>query len=202
MKIVIADTLEIFIEGLRTVIHSIGDTSEIVECRNYSHLLSNLHDNVDLIILEHCNEFKAISLLKSQIIDLKTKIIVVSSNNNKRDLKEFLHLGVYGYLLKSSTKIALKQTVESVLKNEKYFCPFVMDTLLNKQEQDNDIANLTEREIEITRLISVGLKNKEIADRLSVSPHTVHTHRKNILRKTGVSSALELSIYAKANGIS
>lgn len=201
MRILIADTIEIFREGLKSVIQDIDPSIQCNEVRNYSSLLASSGEPTDIVLVEHCEEFKPIQLLKSQLFDPKTKIIVLSSNNNKRDLKEFLHLGVYGYLLKNATKLALKQTLEAVLQGEKYFCPFVMDTLLNKKEEESLIADLTEREIEITRMISIGLKNKEIANKLNVSPHTVHTHRKNILRKTGVSSALELSIYAQENGI-
>ena len=200
-KILIADTIEIFREGLQSVIQEIDASFECMHIRNYSNLISAVTEEVEILILEHCEEFKAIQVLKSQIINKNTKVIIVSANNNKRDLKDFLKLNVYGYLLKNSTKLALKQTLNAVINQEKYFCPFVTDILLNTTEKETKINDLTERETEITRLISIGLKNKEIAEKLHLSPHTIHTHRKNILRKTGVSSALELSIYAKENGI-
>ncbi len=200
-KILIADTIELFREGVRSVIHELNNDIECIQISSYDELICLNLDIFNIILLEHIDEFKILKLIKSQVFSANTKVIVVSPNNNKRDLKEFLSLGIHGYLLKKSTKQELAQTILSVLAGEKYFCPFVMETLLTSPQEEPEIAELTTREVEITRLIAVGLKNKEIADRLSVSPHTIHSHRKNILRKTGVSSALELSIYAKENNI-
>jgi DNA-binding NarL/FixJ family response regulator len=82
----------------------------------------------------------------------------------------------------------------------------VLDIILNKQfsaaeEENCEPTVLTERESEITALIASGLTNKEIAEELHLSHHTVHTHRKNIIKKLGVKSVSELTVYAMNVGL-
>lgn len=76
--------------------------------------------------------------------------------------------------------------------------------LLNSQagtEKETQAGTLSDREIEVLRLLVTGNSNKEIADKLFISPHTVITHRKNISQKTGIKSVSGLTIYAVVNSI-
>lgn len=76
--------------------------------------------------------------------------------------------------------------------------------LLNSQadaEKEIQTGTLSDREVEVLKLLVTGNSNKEIADRLFISPHTVITHRKNISQKTGIKSVSGLTIYAVVNNI-
>ena len=78
----------------------------------------------------------------------------------------------------------------------------MLDIILEKRETpDCNATILTERESEITALVAKGLTNKEIANQLCLSHHTVHSHRKNIIKKLGVSSVSELTLYALNVGL-
>jgi DNA-binding NarL/FixJ family response regulator len=74
---------------------------------------------------------------------------------------------------------------------------------LNKEfdPENCEPTSLTERENEITALIASGFTNKEIGEKLHLSHHTVHTHRKNILKKLGIKSVSELTVYAMSVGL-
>lgn len=100
--------------------------------------------------------------------------------------------------------------VFAITKGEKFFCNKIIDAILQKHlyqngeplEEDCAPTSLSPREIEITCLIAEkGFTNKEIAKQLFLSIHTVHTHRKNIMKKLGIRSASELVRYAISTGI-
>lgn len=83
-----------------------------------------------------------------------------------------------------------------------------IDTLLNdallssfEQPESNDLYELTDREREVLVELSKGLTNKEIAEKLHISVHTAITHRKNIIKKTGIKSVAGLTVYAMLNNL-
>ena len=89
------------------------------------------------------------------------------------------------------------EAIERVTSSKSYF-----DRIRDFVEPDNHpVYNLSEREVEVTRLIVNGLTSIEIADKLFLSEHTVKTHRKNIFRKLGINSISQLSAFAINNQI-
>jgi len=90
-------------------------------------------------------------------------------------------------------------------RGEKFFCNKILDVILEKHliedKDDCKSASLSEREIELIKLAVKGFSNKEIADKLFLSIHTVYTHRKNIMRKLKIKSPVELVLYALNSGI-
>ncbi len=78
----------------------------------------------------------------------------------------------------------------------------VCQQMPHPEESSDGNYELSERETDVLRLVAQGLMNKEIADKLSISIHTVITHRKNISRKTGIKSVAGLTVYAIMKGIS
>ena len=96
------------------------------------------------------------------------------------------------------------------LFNEVIFITDSEDVIVNKfrnlSSQTNDQSSssndkLTDREKDVLKLLLMGLANKEVADQLSISPHTVVSHRKNIIEKTGIKSLSGLAVYAILNNI-
>jgi DNA-binding NarL/FixJ family response regulator len=80
----------------------------------------------------------------------------------------------------------------------------ILNKLRNKQKKEQDATSgekLTDREKSVLKLLLKGMSNKEVADKLVISPHTVITHRKNIVEKTGIRSLSGLAIYAILNNI-
>jgi DNA-binding CsgD family transcriptional regulator len=80
----------------------------------------------------------------------------------------------------------------------------ILNKLRSKQKKEQDATSgekLTDREKSVLKLLLKGMSNKEVADKLVISPHTVITHRKNIVEKTGIRSLSGLAIYAILNNI-
>jgi two-component system invasion response regulator UvrY len=95
--------------------------------------------------------------------------------------------------------------IQSTAKGEKFFCHKILDIILEKHfapaPRGLDPTVLTIRETEILKLLAAGYSTQKIADQLHVSPHTIHTHRKSIIRKLNIKSPTEFVIYAMDFGL-
>lgn len=126
------------------------------------------------------------------------KIIGVSMHNQPSFAKKMIRNGAMGYVTKNSSKLEMYEAIRTVMKGEKYICAEIQRNITNQllvEEDDNKLSKLTEREIEIIRLIKNGSTNKEIAETLFLSPRTVETHRARILKKLGLKNSLSLVKY-------
>jgi two-component system invasion response regulator UvrY len=127
-----------------------------------------------------------------------TKIIGVSMHNQPSFAKKMIRNGATGYVTKNSSKLEMYDAIRSVMKGEKFICAEIQRNITNQllvEEEDNKLSKLTEREIEIIKLIKNGSTNKEIAETLFLSPRTVETHRARILKKLGLKNSLSLVKY-------
>jgi DNA-binding NarL/FixJ family response regulator len=127
-----------------------------------------------------------------------TRIIGVSMHNQPSFARKMIRNGASGYVTKSSNKQEMYDAIRTVMKGEKYICAEIQKNIAEQMlvnGQDNKISQLTEREIEIIRLIKNGSTNKEIAEMLFLSPRTVETHRARILKKLKLKNSLSLIKY-------
>ena len=132
-------------------------------------------------------------------------ILVISSDNDKGSITKVLQLGVKGYLTKACSKDEVLHAIQSTAKGEKFFCHKILDIIMEKHfapaAENCDPTILTVRETEILKFIAKGRSSQQIADSLHLSPHTVQTHRKSIIRKLNIKSPAEFVIYAIDLGI-
>jgi DNA-binding NarL/FixJ family response regulator len=134
----------------------------------------------------------------------KTNVLILSSDNNKASILDVLQLGVKGYITKECSLEEVGMAVQSTAKGGKFFCQKVLDIIMEKRfspEPDTEASVLTARETEILKLIAHGHSTQAIADTLFLSPHTVQTHRKSIIRKLNIKSPTEFVIYAMDLGL-
>ena len=139
----------------------------------------------------------------------KTRILVISADNEKKNIFEVLKDGVHSFLTKECDDEEILNAIRATSKGEKFFCNKILDLLLersfndNTEELDEDCSPtpLSEREKDIVRLVANGKIAKEIASELNLSKHTVYTHRKNIMRKLKINSTSQLVLYAITHGI-
>ncbi len=130
-----------------------------------------------------------------------TKIIVLSLHDEPHFIKTILKLRVQAYILKNDASTELHFAIEKVLDGKTYLSSKINQILI--EQINNPVAKnlLTEREIEIVKLISQELSNKQIAAQLFISERTVETHRKNIFRKTDSTNIVGLIKYAYKNNL-
>ncbi|RYZ23941.1 MAG: response regulator transcription factor [Chitinophagaceae bacterium] len=140
--------------------------------------------------------------VRQQFPDIKILALSMSGEGSLvNDMIE--QSGISGYVLKNISKEELVHALEKIAAGGIYFAEEVLAELgrASERQRENKEAHLTDREVEIIRLIEKEYGNKQIAETLFISERTVETHRKNILRKTGTNSVLSLIKYAYEHGL-
>jgi DNA-binding NarL/FixJ family response regulator len=155
--------------------------------------------DIDMPVMNGIDTLQAIKKEFSQI-----KIIMLTMHDEKAMINKLLALGADGYLLKNSSKEELLYCIRGVEKNERYISSEATAILLQVDENkpsNGPLSILTEREIEIIKLITEGLSNKEIGDKLFISHRTVDTHRTNLMNKLEVHNVAGIVKFAIVNGL-
>ena len=130
-----------------------------------------------------------------------TKIIVLSLHDETHYIRNILKNRVQGYILKNDTSAELLTAIEHVLEGKIYLSSRINQIMMEQLDEDRAEKLLTEREIQIIKLIAREKSNKEIAAELFISERTVETHRKNIFRKTNSKNIVGLIRFAYENNI-
>jgi DNA-binding NarL/FixJ family response regulator len=131
------------------------------------------------------------------------RVLILTIANCERRVAEALAAGADGYALKRLGHEELMSAINSVRMGRQYLGPG-LDVDLVREHLDGGEANvpsLTAREMEVLRLIAQGLKNREIADTLSIAIKTVETHRTKIMQKLDLHNSAELATYAIRRGL-
>lgn len=138
----------------------------------------------------------------------ETRVIILSMYADEGYILRALGAGAKGYLLKESTETDVLPAVRSVCTGKPYFTPSIARVLLEdymrvlKQNNAQDSYDLlTEREKEVLQLLAQGNSNKEVAQVLNLSPHTVDSHRTNLMQKLNLHNTAEIVLYAVRKGI-
>lgn len=206
--ILLADAQPLFREGIKSLLNAHKDVTIVSEAGNTYELAEQLsmHRPGMLILDYNPLYFDSDALSKALASQPDCKVIILSSQEKRSVIFKALEFNVYSYITKECSRAELYKAIQQAARGEKYFCSFIVDILLedkvNQSRERVHVSNfLTERETHVTRLVALGKVNKEIAYELNLSPHTIHTHRKNIMKKLGLHSAVDLTNYAKETGI-
>jgi two-component system nitrate/nitrite response regulator NarL len=210
IHIAIADDHRIFLEGLQLLLEKEDNIKIVGTAINGQEVLKILDTStVDITIIDinmpGMNGIDAVALIRKK--HPKVKVIMLTSYNDKHLINKLLKGGANGYVLKDMDKNELHLAIETVMSGETYISKKALKTIegsKNESTTANDFdnytkgASLTNREIQILKLVAKGQSNQQIADELFVSYHTVKTHRKNLLRKLEVNSVVDLVKIADA----
>ena len=207
-RIYLADDHQILIDGIKTLLH----TNTAFEVVGFSNNGINLYEEVvknstDILILDINMPGKVgIEVIKEFAKKgFPCKIIVLSSHDDLRIIKEVMKLGSSGYLTKKCAGENIIEAIHSINNGEEYFCKQVREKIFTTVTKGNPKLNkpelpinfiLTERELEIIILIALEFSGKEISEQLFISTNTVETHRKNIMKKLDAKNSISLVKYA------
>lgn len=127
-----------------------------------------------------------------------TAVVVLSLHREESDLNAALEAGVRGYVVKEDAAAEVVHAVRAVARGEMYISPSLSGLLVKalRSPETTPSPVLTAREHDVLRLLAEGLRNKEIAARLSVTPKTVEGYRANLMDKLGIHSVAGLVMYA------
>ena len=202
LKILIADDHAMIRNGVKALLASQKDFKVVGEAANGAEAIEQyISLSPDLLILDISMPDMNGMQVTEKILqhDPKARIIILSMYDDEEYISKCMENGVMGYVVKNETSAELTQAVTTVLKGQTYFSNQVQQVIFKrystnigkKKTKEIDI-NLTNREIEIVKLISEGMTSKQMADKLFISARTVETHRANLIKKCGVRNAIEL----------
>jgi DNA-binding NarL/FixJ family response regulator len=213
IKIYLADDHQVLLDGIQFLLNTIPD----FEVVGFSLNGSNLYEEVttskaDVLVLDlNMPEKDGVEVIKEFAQKgIPCKVIILSSYDDLKLIKEVMRLGANGYLNKKCAGENIVEAIYAVCNGEDYFSKPVREKIFHLVTKDNQKVNpnfslantiLTERELEVITLISLELSGKEISEKLFISTNTVETHRKNIMRKIGVKNTIGLVKYAIVNNL-
>lgn len=204
MKILLVDDHRILLEGLKFLIQSQVEVSEVDTADTVEEALTKIKKDLpDLIISDiSIPEIGGIAFaqkVKNQYPQIR--IIFLSMHNEPYRVKEALSTGAEGYVLKKSAHSELLKAVAEVSQGGMFFSAEIQKILIQRMRFPEDERILTDREKEVLKLIFDEFSNKEIGEKLHISERTVETHRKNIYQKTKTNSLVGLLKFAMENNL-
>lgn len=212
----VADDHKILIEGIMAVIN----TDKDIEIRGYSltgqeviDWFSNKKNTADVLILDITmpilDGFEVLKYFKKKKIN--QKVIILSSYDDVKIVQEVLNLGCKGYISKNNAGEHIVNAIKAVANGEQYFSNDIQNILLKSlsgqmvpQGEMPDkflLDTLTERELDVLKLITKEYSTIEMADLLNLSVNTVETYRKSLLKKLNVKNSVGLAMYAVKNNV-
>ncbi len=210
IKTIVVDNHKLFREGVRFALSQYEDIEMLDEAANgaeYLNLLSHKHPDIVLMDIDMpvMNDFEATQKSLRLFPDLK--IIILSMHGDQDHYVKMIELGVKGFILKDSGASQLHQAIVEVFNGNNYFShELLMNMILKRNssphgEQLRKQLDISERELDVLRLLCKAFSNKQIADELFISTKTVEGHKAKLMDKTNTTNSVALVLYAIKNGI-
>ncbi len=209
IRLVLADDHPIVLQGLRRLFEQQSDFDVVACCGDADAALAAVAAQpVDVLVLDYrmpgrngLEVLRALAAAKSTC-----RPIILTAAIRDDEVVEAIELGLRGLVLKESAPDVLVQCVRAVHRGEQWVeretLTRAFGRVLRRQSAERGPAStLTRREIEIIKLVAEGLRNKEVAERLSISEGTVKIHLHHIYDKLGVDGRLELLLAAQQRGL-
>jgi DNA-binding NarL/FixJ family response regulator len=207
IRVLLADPHELFRRGVRLVLEDESDIEVVGESSDGLDAVDRIVELVpDLVLMDvrmpGVSGIEATRRVRSLVPSVKVAILTVSESDE--DLFAAVRAGATGYLLKEVSIEELAEAVRAVARGHSLISPSMASRLLGEfnalsrrvEEQRGTAPRLSDRELEVLRLVARGLSNKDIAAELVIAENTVKNHVRNILEKLQLRSRMEAAMYA------
>ena len=203
----IADDHSMVREGIKQLLELDGDMIVNAEAADGLQCIDLLGStNTDVLLLDiNMPNMNGLQVLQ-HIRDRKStiKVLILTIHNEVEYLVKAVDIGVEGYMLKDSDSSLLKKAIYSINNGDTFIqpelTPLLRDRMLNRSTRETmSESSLTLRETDVLKLLTEGLYNKEIANRLTISEKTVKNHVSSIFRKIDVQDRTQAAVYAIRN---
>ena len=207
IRVLLADPHALFRRGVRLVLDDEPDIEVVAECADGLEAVDRIVELVpDLVLMDvslpGVSGIEATRRARSLVPSVKVAILTVSESDD--DLFAAVRAGATGYLLKEVSIEELPGAVRALAGGHSLISPSMASRLLGEfnalsrrvEEQRGTAPRLSDRELEVLRLVARGLSNKDIAAELVIAENTVKNHVRNILEKLQLRSRMEAAMYA------
>lgn len=209
LRLVLADDHPLILDALEHLFRLEPDCQVLARCRDGEETLQAVRQHQpDIVILDIRMPGKdgLVVLREMAQMQCPTRVVLLTAALDDQQALEALRLGACGVVLKEMAPRFLVQCVRKVHAGgqwlERRSVSRTLDTLLQRDAGTRELAGiLTSRELDIVRLVSSGLRNREIADRLSLSEGTIKIHLHSIYKKLQIDGRLALTLYARDKGL-
>ncbi|MVM41940.1 response regulator [Spirosoma sp. HMF3257] len=212
IRVLLTDDHEIILDSLSLLLSRIDSVEVVGTLIDSRQVVNFLEENeVDILLTDMdmplLNGINLTLQVRQHFPQLKILMLTVSEDADR--IREAFRAGISGYVMKRAGKAELEKAIKTLARGEKYFSESVMTQLMAlpvdpvrpSDEAPAPLVPLTDREIEIIKLVAQELSTNAIAEKLFISPGTVETHRHNILRKLGVKNSIGIIKYAVKHGL-
>jgi DNA-binding NarL/FixJ family response regulator len=208
LRVIIVDDHALFRRGLEMVLENEADIEVVGEAHDGQQAVDRTSELMPDVVLMDVRMPRRSGIEATQRIKElmpHVKIVVLTNSDEEADLYEAIKAGASGYLLKEISSEEVADAIRSVVQGHSRISPAMASKLLSefqamsKRTDDRQPLappKLTERELQILRLVAKGLGNRDIAQQLFISENTVKNHIRNILEKLQLHSRMEAVIYA------
>lgn len=205
-SVLIVDDHDIIREGIKNILQKQPDFEVVVEAKDGEEALEKISSlKPDILLLDITMPKKSGLDILEQIprVSRKTKILIISVHKADAYVMRALKSGVRGYLNKENAADDLLPALRKIVAGQVYLGAEASSYLLEKASQKpqdrGQESILSERELDVLRLVAEGKTAKETADALFISPRTVENYKNNILKKLGLHRTSDLIKYAIKN---
>ena len=213
IRVLLADDHHLFREGLANILNGQPDFEAVGEAKDGLEALIKARElRPDLILMDVgmpvCDGLEATQRIKQELPEVTIVMLTVRDENEK--LFEAIRNGAQGYLLKSIRRQEMLTLLRGAVRGEAAISPALGGRMLEEfrridrqkaEDHAETQAILTAREQEVLVLVAAGASNKEVAERLSLSIHTVKSHMRKILSKLQLTSRREAASFARREGL-
>jgi DNA-binding NarL/FixJ family response regulator len=211
IRIVLADDHTVIRTGLRVLLERQPGFQVVAEASDGRQAIEAVErDRPGVIVMDvampNLNGIEAARQISGKYP--RTAVVILSMHSDESYVLLALNAGARGYLLKDSAEADLIAAIRAVHSGKSFFSPAISKLMvedymrqMRQRGVDDSYELLTTREREILQLLAEGKSNKDVANLLNLSLHTVDTHRGNILQKLNLHSVPELILYAVRKGV-
>jgi len=209
IRVVIADDHPIVLEGLAQLLTMEKDFQVVERCHNGDEALAAVARlQPDVLVLDiRMPQRDGMAVLRELVSQKSpTRVVLLTAEVNDNEVLEAVRLGVSAIVMKETASQTLVQAARAASRGEQMLddrsVRRALDHLLRREAGVAAARRvLTSRELDIVRMVATGLRNKQIAEALSISEGTVKIHLHSIYAKLGVSGRVELTLYAREHAL-
>lgn len=211
IRVLLADDHTILREGIRSLLVTHPDITVVGEAKDGQEAIQKtLELNPDIVLMDismpNVSGLEATRVIRQKCPN--TRVLILTMHDSDEYIFQMLEAGASGYVLKGTASGDLVSAIQAVAEGQSFLYPSVAKKVVEEylgrgtQPAERDkFDGLTEREVEVLRLVAEGKTNQEIADQLFLSVKTVQAHRAHIMEKLDLHDRVDLVKYALKKGL-